>query len=320
MTEAFLQYIRDIKRYSPRTLEISRDVLERYSEFVQMPAEEAMTPQLVRSYEAHLMGEGKKATTVHQHLSVLSSFAKFLMQRGLLESNPVRVVRKPKAEKRLPIHYRENEMESYMEQSAWQASADNLDLLLSYPLPWGKGPAKDLYECRLRRLIISLLYYTGVRRAELIGLKIKNFDPSRGILHVLGKGDKMRDIPIISSLSEEISLYLNATKSMEAGERSPESPLLVTVKGAQLYPEYVDRAVKAELDKAGIQGRKSPHALRHSLATSLLEEGADLTSIKEVLGHASLAATQVYTHATVERLKTVYANAHPRAKKSNDYD
>ena len=320
MTEAFLQYIRDIKRYSPRTLEISRDVLERFASFVQMSADQAMTPQFIRSYEAHLMAEGKKATTVHQHLSVLSSFAKFLVQRGVLESNPVRAVRKPKTEKRLPVHYRENEMESYMEQSAWQASAENLDLLLSYPLPWGKGPAKDLYECRLRRLIISLLYYTGVRRAELIGLKIKNFDPSRGILHVLGKGDKMRDIPVISSLSEEISLYLNATKSMEAGERSPESPLLVTVKGAQLYPEYVDRAVKAELDKAGIQGRKSPHALRHSLATSLLEEGADLTSIKEVLGHASLAATQVYTHATVERLKTVYANAHPRAKKSNDYD
>jgi len=320
MTEAFIQYIRDIKRYSPRTQEINRDVLERYSRFVQMPAQEAMTPQLIRSYEAFLMAEGKKATTVHQHLSVLSSFSKFLIQRGLLESNPVRVVRKPKAEKRLPVHYRTEEMGKYLEESAWQASAENLELLLSYPAPWEKGPGKDLYECRIRRLIVSLLYDTGVRRAELIGLKIKDFDPSRHVLHVLGKGDKMRDIPLIYSVSEEISLYLRATRSMGRGERTPESPLLVTPKGAKLYPEYVDRAVKAELDKAGIQGRKSPHALRHSLATSLLEDGASLTSIKEVLGHASLAATQVYTHATVERLKTVYANAHPRAKNSNDHD
>lgn len=319
MTEQYLKYIADIKRYSPRTQEIYADVLGRYGDFVGARPEEALTPQLVRSYEASLMEAGMKPATVHQHLSVLSGFARFLMNKGLLESNPVRVVRKPKASKRLPVHYRADEMEKYMEESAWQASAENLELLLSYD--GLKDPAaKDLYEQRLRRLIVAILYGAGVRRAELIGLQIQSFDPSRGILHVRGKGDKMRDIPIISSLCEEISLYLKAAKSMECWERTPSSPLLVTPKGAKLYPEYVDRAVKAELMKAGIQGRKSPHVLRHSLATSLLEDGADLTSIKEVLGHSSLAATQVYTHATVERLKTVYVNAHPRAKNSNNHD
>ena len=319
MVNQYLKYIAEIKRYSPRTQEIYADVLGRYGEFVGAAPEEALTAQLVRSYEADLMGTGMKPSTVHQHLSVLSGFAKFLVKKGVLETNPVRVVRKPKAVKRLPVHYRAEEMGKYLEESAWQGSAENLELLLSYG-GLDNPAAKDLYEQRLRRLIVCILYEAGLRRAELIGLQRQCFDPSRKILHVRGKGDKMRDIPIISSLCEEISLYLKAANSMESVETAPASPLLVTPKGAKLYPEYVDRAVKAELEKAGIQGRKSPHALRHSLATSLLEDGASLTSIKEVLGHSSLAATQVYTHATVERLKTVYVNAHPRAKNSNNHD
>ena len=319
MTSQYLKYIADIKRYSPRTQEIYADVLGRYGEFVGAAPEEALTAQLVRSYEADLMGKGMKPSTVHQHLSVLSGFAKFLVKRGVLETNPVRVVRKPKSAKRLPVHYRAEEMGKYLEESAWQGSAENLELLLSYG-SLDNPAAKDLYEQRLCRLIVCILYEAGLRRAELIGLQRQSFDPSRKILHVRGKGDKMRDIPIISSLCEEISLYLKAANSMESVETAPASPLLVTPRGAKLYPEYVDRAVKAELEKAGIQGRKSPHALRHSLATSLLEDGASLTSIKEVLGHSSLAATQVYTHATVERLKTVYVNAHPRAKNSNNHD
>ena len=125
----------------------------------------------------------------------------------------------------------------------------------------------------------------------------------------------MREIPMILSLCDEISLYLQATAVMVGGERTEESPLLVTPKGNPLYPVYVDRAVKKELGDEGLTGRKSPHVLRHTLATGLLDGGADLNSIKEMLGHSSLAATQVYTHATVEKLKNVYVNAHPRAKR-----
>ena len=168
---------------------------------------------------------------------------------------------------------------------------------------------------RLDRLIISILYSTGIRRSELVSLKRGNIDFSRRIMKVRGKGDKTREIPLVPSLCKEISLYLQAVEAT-AGKRQPwDSPLLVTHKGTAVYPEYVDRAVKSELGGSdGFTARKSPHVLRHTLATELLEEGTDLNSIKELLGHSSLAATQVYTHNSVAKLKKVYETAHPRAK------
>ena len=208
-------------------------------------------------------------------------------------------------------------MEEYLAASAHAAGEEELAVLLS--LKPDDKLASELYNRRLRRLIISLLYATGMRRAELIGLKRKQLDQARQTLRVLGKGDKMREIPLIPSVLEEISLYLQAARSM-VGDSTPESPLLTTEKGKPLYPEYVDRAVKAELDGYGITGRKSPHVLRHSLATALLDEGADLNAIKEMLGHSSLAATEVYTHNSIERLKAQYMNAHPRAKNEDRND
>ena len=210
-------------------------------------------------------------------------------------------------------------MDAYLEATRADAGQDTLDLLLHL------GPkdktAVELYRRRLHRLIISILYGTGIRRAELIGLKVGSIDSARHTLHVRGKGDKMREIPLILSLSQEISLYLQAASSMTGGPRPSDAPLLVTEKGRSLYPEYVDRAVKAELQgRVGITGRKSPHVLRHSLATALLDQGADLNAIKEMLGHESLAATEVYTHNSIERLKAQYINAHPRAKKQDSHD
>ena len=167
---------------------------------------------------------------------------------------------------------------------------------------------------------MSLLYGTGIRRAELIGLQIGSVDCARQTLRVLGKGDKMREIPLIPSLVHEISLYLQAA-SFRNGERPAQAPLLVTDKGRPLYPAYIDRVVKGQLEgREGITGRKSPHVLRHSLATALLSDGADLNAIKEMLGHSSLAATEVYTHNSVERLKAQYMNAHPRAKNTDRND
>jgi len=170
----------------------------------------------------------------------------------------------------------------------------------------------------MRRLVISILYGTGIRRAELIGLDVSSVDFARNVIHVLGKGDKMREIPIISSLSREIFLYLQATESM-MGERTAEDPLLVTEKGRRLYPMAVQRIISQELGAVdSISGKKSPHMLRHTLATELLDNGADLNSIKELLGHSSLAATQVYTHNSIEKLKQVYNRAHPRAKRGGN--
>lgn len=317
MTEKYISYIAGVRRYSPRTVEIYRAVLEEFLAFAGGgDITRCMTPQMVRSYEVWLMDtRGESPRTVNLNVSVLSGFAKYLMKEGVLKSNPVSTVRRPKTSKRLPTVYRDEAMENYLQESAHSASEDELELFLSYgPSPQGKTP-KEMYERRLRRLIISLLYSTGIRRSELIGLRISSVDGARGILRVLGKGEKMREIPLVTSIYDEILLYLKAAESMVGRKRLPGEPLLVTAGGNALYPVYVDRAVKRELDRSDITVRRSPHVLRHSLATTLLERGADLNSIKEMLGHSSLAATEVYTHNSVERLKTVYNAAHPRAKK-----
>ena len=320
MIDSYITYIRDIRRYSPRTQDIYRDVLEDFARFAEGEVVASLTPSMLRRYEADCMGRGMKPRTVHQHMSVLSGFCRFLMLKGVLKSNPARNVKRPKMEKRLPEYYQEKSMDAYYEATEHWAGEDELEILLSYgPAPKDKV-AIDIYRHRLRRLIISLLHGIGIRRAELIGLKVGSFDPARQVMRVLGKGDKMREIPVVPSVCHEICLYLKAVESMRGGASPADGPLLVTEKGRALYPEYVDRTVKEELDGYGITGRKSPHVLRHTVATALLDDGADLNSIKEMLGHASLAATQVYTHNSVDRLKKVYNNAHPRAKNGGSND
>ena len=342
MVEQYIAYLRDVRRYSPRTQTLYREALETFAAWAETPGQAGgdvasagdgvasvggsvmpdlighLIPSRIREYEAHLIDIGLKPRTVHLHLSALSGFCHYLMKEGALQSNPVRIVRRPKMEKRLPEYYTERSMEEYLQQSAHAASQDELELLLSTD-PISKL-SKELYNRRLRRLIVNLLYVSGIRRAELIGLQNGSVDFARGSLRVVGKGDKMREIPLIPSILEEISLYLKAACFVTGGERLAESPLLVTEKGKALYPAFVDRAVKAELDGSSITGRKSPHVLRHSLATALLQEGADLNAIKEMLGHSSLAATQVYTHNSVQRLRTQYMNAHPRAKNTGRDD
>ena len=312
MIDQYIAYIRDVRRYSPRTQILYEQALREFDEWGG-----DFIPSRLREYEAHLIEKGLKPRTVHLHMSALSGYCNFLIKEGRMKANPVRGIKRPKMEKRLPEYYTEKSMEEYLAASAHAAGEEELAILMS--LKPGDKLASELYNRRLRRLIISLLYATGMRRAELIGLKRNQLDQARKTLRVLGKGDKMREIPLIPSVLEEISLYLQAARSM-VGEGTPESPLLTTEKGNPLYPEYVDRAVKTELDGYGITGRKSPHVLRHSLATALLDEGADLNAIKEMLGHSSLAATEVYTHNSIERLKAQYMNAHPRAKNEDNHD
>ena len=312
MIDKYIAYLRDVRRYSPRTQTLYREALEGFSQWGG-----DLIPSRIREYEAHLIEKGLKPRTVHLHMSALSGYCNYLIKEGELKSNPVRGVKRPKMEKRLPEYYTEKSMDDYLKETAHAAGEEDLQILLS--LRPGDKLASELYNRRLRRLIISLLYATGMRRAELIGLQRNQLDQTRQTLRVRGKGDKMREIPLIPSVLEEISLYLQAARSM-VGEGTPESPLLTTEKGNPLYPEYVDRAVKTELDGYGITGRKSPHVLRHSLATALLNEGADLNAIKEMLGHSSLAATEVYTHNSIERLKSQYMNAHPRAKNEDNHD
>ena len=340
MIERYLTYLATVRRYSPRTIEIYRDVLESfciYTRRIDLPPEtsccagplptpssldpsllrsrgwlrfpeavadvaELINVQTVRAYEVYLMDEKKEsAKTVNLHLSVLSGFCKYLMKQRVLESNPVRLVSRPKQEKRLPVFYREDSMQEYFERTKGV-------------LEYGK------YEDQLERMILGLLYGTGIRRSELISLNRDSVDYARRVLRVRGKGDKMREIPLTPSLCDEILLYLQSVDSLKCADRSDGAPLLQTPGGVRLYPVYVDRAVKAALGSVdGITGRKSPHVLRHTLATELLDGGTDLNSIKELLGHSSLAATQVYTHNSIERLQTVYKSAHPRAKTDGNH-
>ena len=301
MLNRYISYLTSVRRYSTRTCEIYRDVLEEYVAYIgaeeELGWEELMSTDRLRNYEVWLLDEKKEsARTVGMHLSVLSGFCRFLMKEGCLKSNPVRLISRPKQEKRLPVFYREESMREYFEST--------------------KGVMEfGSYDAKLARMVIALLYGTGMRRSELISLDRSSVDFSRGVLRVRGKGDKMREIPLVSSLCEEISLYLQSVDSLKYGMTGPDAPLLQTEKGGRLYPVLVDRVVKKELSGVpGITGRRSPHVLRHTLATELLDEGTDLNSIKELLGHSSLAATQVYTHNSIERLQSVYKSAHPRAK------
>ena len=306
------------KRYSDRTLSIYENVLKGFMDYYAGDDEwndgdvgNALKPIAIRNYEVWLLNsKGLSAKTVNLHLSVISAFSKYLLKEGVVSVNPVKLINRPKINKRLPVFFRKDKIEKYFSTTSVYASEENMDMLT------GKDKvAEEYYEKRRKRLVIKILYDTGLRRAELIGLNKEDFDLGRGIIRVLGKGNKMREIPVLPSLSKEISLYLQATALMKSGDIQAKTPLILSKSGRRLYPMEVERIVKEELGDAGIMGKTSPHVLRHTLATGLLDSGADLNSIKEMLGHSSLAATQVYTHNSIEKLKQVYKNAHPRAKR-----
>ncbi len=318
--DRYISYIRDVKRYSVRTVDIYGGALRDYMASIDKCGDAfddeqiiaSMNRSEIRQYEAEMLEKKMSARTVRLHLSALSGFCRYLVRNGYLESNPVDIVAKPKEEKRLPVFFKKNVMDSYFEETSAVLDPEELDF---FKENHDTGSGRAIYDARLYRLIVSMLYNLGLRRAELIGLNIGNVDFGRKVVNVHGKGDKSRKIPLIPSLCKEILLYLEAVEAICGGKRSLKEPLLVTNSGKRLYPAFVDRAVKRELGKIdGITGRKSPHVLRHSLATELLNDGTDISSIKELLGHSSLAATQVYTHSNVSRLKHIYESAHPRAK------
>jgi integrase/recombinase XerC len=320
LIQRYISHIKTIRRYSEKTVTTYEDVLSRFVRWVfkdEEPSDnqiiESLNRSELRGYMVSLMEEGGLTPkSVSLHMSALSGFCSFLVKEGLMKSNPVRTISRPKIQKRLPEYYREEAIREYFDKTADYASRELLDTFISSP---ESEHGKALYERRLARLIISILYDTGLRRSELIGLKIENADFARQTLKVVGKGNKMREIPLLTALCQEILLYLEAVEALMCGKRSLKEPLLVTFRGRPLYPVFVDRTVKTELGEVkGITGRKSPHVLRHSIATELMNEGTDLNSIKEMLGHSSLATTQVYTHSSFARLKDIYEHAHPRAK------
>lgn len=327
ITDTYIDYILCVRRYSARTAEIYAAALDCFVSFAAAGSSdeeilEALTHSSVRNWEVYLMDEKKlDPRTVGTYLSVLSGFCKFLVKDGKLQANPVRLVTRPKTPKRLPTFYRDTSMEDYFASTEHFVNEEALQFLQGFgPDAYKDKTAVSYYEARLRRLIVSLLFNTGMRRSELLSLTCASLDMGRKVIKVHGKGDKMREIPLVDSLCKEILLYLQSVETMTGLQNASDRPLLVTAKGKSLYPVYVDRAVKSELGGIGsITGRKSPHVLRHTLATELLNGGTDLNSIKELLGHSSLAATQVYTHNSIEKLKNVYETAHPRAKSGENH-
>lgn len=233
-----------------------------------------------------MVDDGTSTRTINRKLSSLRSYCKFLMKRTLLAKDPTLKIQTPKVAKRLP-HF--------------VAQKDVAHLFNDVTFPDGFPGHRD-------RALLEVLYYTGMRRAELINLKVADVDVARRQIKVLGKGNKERLVPVSEHLAENLRYYIEEkTKAFGAGW------LLVTDKGAKLPPELVYRTVKKYLSLVTTIEKRSPHVLRHSFATHLTNNGAELNAVKELLGHASLAATQVYTHNNIEQLKDVYKNSHPKA-------
>lgn len=311
LADTYIQYLRVQKRYSVRTQELYADVLQRYylyiygaedvstlDEFVakevangDFSLPELLAPGNIRGYLAKCMEDGLQARTVNLHLSALSGYCRWLLLRGELENNPARIVARPKEKSRLPHFY----------------GAEPLNEYCAAEMPAEYSAMRD-------RLIVILIYATGMRRQEVADLTLDMVDLGRKVFKITGKGDKDREIPIIPALYEKILVYLQ--KRTEQFGVDINNSFFLTDKGAHLYLNFVNKAVRKELaGLKGFEGKVSPHVLRHSFATHLLNGGAELNSIKEVLGHSSLAATQVYTHNSFEQLKKIYVTAHPRAKK-----
>lgn len=320
LVDKFLDYIRGQKRYSVRTCDIYADVLQDFYRYASGIWEgesfgdtEPLTRTFIRDYQARLLSDRQLSPrTVNLHMSVLSSYCRFLVRRDLLELNPMPLVTRAKQSSRLPVFFRKDAMARYLSEDNALSRRDFALALTT------EKERHSTYLLCLDRAVVSLLYSTGMRRAELIGLRRGDVDSARGVLHVLGKGDKMREIPLPDCVMEEIHLYLQAVAALvPSAGNAPEDPLFVSYRAAALGPSSVDASVKRELGVRGsdFAGRKSPHVLRHSFATALMEDGADITSIKEVLGHANLAATQVYTHSSIKALKQVYSQTHPRSGK-----
>jgi integrase/recombinase XerC len=291
--ESFLQYLLVEKRYSKHTIVSYRNDLEQFSLFLGTLGHSALAADVtspeVRAWIVSLMDNGISASTVHRKISCLRIFFRWLSKEGLLNQNPLGKVVLPKRKKNLPVF----------------VSEDSLDTLLdNYEF------GNDFSGIR-NRTIIEMLYLTGMRRAELIGLRIADVDLQSNLLKVTGKRNKQRIIPVIDSFSARLEQYLEIRNGSFGS--SADGWFFLTDSGNRLYDKFVYNIVKRYLAMVTTIEKKSPHVLRHTFATHMLNHGADLNSIKELLGHANLSATQIYTHNTFEKLKEVYKQAHPRA-------
>jgi integrase/recombinase XerC len=289
--DEFLSYLRFEKRYSAYTIESYQNDLSQYHVFCLESGSKdiVLDHSIIRMWIVSLLEKGITARSVNRKLSTLKTFSKYLIREGLLKSNPLEKVLKPKMSKRIP---------SFIDQEKLNDVLDNFDF-------------GDDYQGNRNQVIIEILYQTGIRRSELVGLKTSSVNLQENNIRILGKRNKERIIPLNPDLSARIKIYLNLREKIFPG--IIEESLFLTIGGEPIYPKLVYRLVNQFLKMVTTLEKKSPHLLRHTFATHLLNKGADINAIKELLGHANLAATQVYTHNTFEKLKDIYKQAHPRA-------
>ena len=291
LLDEFLKYLRLEKRYSQHTVKAYQTDLIQFqdylSEVYESSLQQAKHP-MVRSWLAQMLDYGIAPRSVTRKITALKSFYKFLIKEERLKENPTLKIIPPKSSKKLPVFVEQSQMAILLDELTFEE---------------GFNGVRD-------KLIIELFYSTGIRQSELINLKLKDVSLSSNTIKVLGKRNKERLIPFTIELRQKLEAYIKSRAELSIKDTSY---LLLTQKGKKLYPTLVYRQVNHYLSQVTSLDKKSPHVLRHTFATHMLNNGADLNTIKELLGHANLSATQVYTHNTIDKLKLVYNQAHPRA-------
>jgi len=291
--ESFLQYLKIEKRYSPHTVRSYLNDLDQFYAFLtslELPQDPIpVTSGDIRSWIVSMLENNYSTVSVHRKISCLRVFYRYLRKEGIIENDPLEKIVLPKRKKTIP---------SFVEEEALTNLLDNYS--------FGDG-----FAGVRNRTIIELLYTTGMRRSELIGLKDNDLDLAEGSIKVTGKRNKQRIIPLVKPFIKRLDEYIKIRNAN--AETLNNGWFFITDKGNKLYDKYVYNTVNSYLAMVTTIEKKSPHILRHTFATHMLNRGADLNSIKELLGHANLSATQIYTHNTFEKLKKVYKQAHPRA-------
>lgn len=287
---AFLDHLQYEKKYSRHTITSYHTDLEQFLAYLteedNTASPEQASYQQVRGWIARLMEQKIAPKSVNRKLSSLKSFYKFLQKKGVISANPLQKIISPKSPKRLPVFVDQQHMDNLFSDIEFEEGFEGL---------------RD-------RLLLDLLYQTGIRRAELVGLKDQDMDINNLTFKVLGKRNKERIIPISLELKRNLEMYLSVKKDMNF----ESDHLFVTAKGKPFNESKVYNTVKKYLSKVTTIQKKSPHVLRHTFATHMLNQGADINAVKDLLGHANLSATQIYTHNTIDKLKKSYKQAHPR--------
>lgn len=295
MRQAFINYIKSEKRFSGHTLKSYETDLIQFQTFLdeqfQTKNPGKADHQMVRSWLVSLIETNLSSRTINRKISTLKSFYKFLLKEGNISVNPMLKVISPKQQKRLPEFVKESDMDKLLTETSFE----------------------DSFEGIRNKSIILTFYLTGMRISELINMKTNDMSMSGNYIKILGKRNKERLVPLPEYLKSSLTEYLD--KRLEILQNSEiENPFLfLTKRGKQTYHKLVYRIINKYLSYVSTNAKKSPHTLRHSFATIMLNKGAELNAIKEILGHANLSATQVYTHNSIDKLKTIYKQAHPRA-------